>query len=86
MHEMSLAEGVLQLVEAFDLRRESSVKWLLAMTGAFTVLFGAAAYFGPGVGLAALLWLLGVYTLAFAFLQFGLAAELRGLRWQRRGA
>ena len=82
----ALALGLLQLVEAFNLQRESSVKWLLAMTGAFTVLFGAAAFFGPGVGLAALLWLLGVYALAFAFLQFGLAAELRGLRWQRRGA
>jgi uncharacterized membrane protein HdeD (DUF308 family) len=80
----ALAAGILQIAEAFNLRHESDAKWLLLLTGAFTVVFGLAAFVGPGIGLGSLAWLIGLYVLAFGFMQVAIAAELRALRWTRR--
>lgn len=57
--------------------------WVLAVRGAFAILFGIVAWVWPGITVWALVLLFGVY--AFVDGVFALAAAFRGARGQPRG-
>lgn len=71
--------GVAQIAAAIRLRRHLSGEWLLGASGALSVALGALLFASPGAGALALVWLIGVYAIAFGALLIGLGLRLR--RW-----
>jgi uncharacterized membrane protein HdeD (DUF308 family) len=65
----AIVTGISEIAMAIRLRREISGEWALIVGGAFSVLFGVIlAVVGPAVGLLSLVWLIGVYAVAFGIL------------------
>jgi uncharacterized membrane protein HdeD (DUF308 family) len=56
--------GIAEIVAATRLRREIEGEWALFLVGVLSVVLGAAMAVLPGVGLPALIWLVGLYALA----------------------
>lgn len=53
--------------------------WALIVGGAFSVLFGVIlAVVGPFVGLVSLIWLIGVYAIAFGIMMLITSFQVRG--------
>lgn len=78
----AIATGVFEIVAAIHLRTELTGEWLLAVSGAASVLFGLLLVFFPGAGALAVIWIIGAYALIFGVLLLGLAFRLRS--WQQR--
>ena len=65
----AIVTGISEIAMAIRLRREISGEWALIVGGAFSVLFGVIlAVVGPAVGLLSLIWLIGIYAVAFGIM------------------
>ncbi len=73
----AVVSGVLMLATAFRLHG-SHGRWLLALSGVVSVVWGALLFASPVTGALVLGWWLGGYALAFGVLLLVLAARLRG--------
>ena len=74
----AIVTGIFEIVGAIRLRREIEGEWALILGGALSVLFGVLLLVvGPGVGLLSLVWLIGVYAVAFGVLLLILAFRVR---------
>ena len=74
----AMVTGVFDIVAAFQLRKEMRREWLLALTGALSVLFGVLLVVWPADGILALVVLIGVAAIAF-----GITLLMFGLRLRR---
>ena len=72
--------GVLEILAAITLRREIEDEWALFLVGVLSIVLGAAMAVLPGVGLPALIWLVGLYALAAGVALIVLALRVRGRR------
>lgn len=79
----AIVSGVFEIVAAIELRRVISGEFLLALSGIASVIFGIVVAIFPGSGAVALVWLIGLYAIAFGLLLIVLAFRLRS--WQERG-
>jgi uncharacterized membrane protein HdeD (DUF308 family) len=70
-----LASGFLEIVAAFQLRKEIRNEGWLALIGLISVLSGLFVIINPGAGALALLWLIAVYAILF-----GLGLLMLGFR------
>jgi uncharacterized membrane protein HdeD (DUF308 family) len=54
----------------------------MVISGVFSVLFGVVLVFLPGTGLAALVWVIGIYAIALgiAFIAYSYRLRMRELR------
>jgi uncharacterized membrane protein HdeD (DUF308 family) len=78
----ALVTGVFDIVMAIELRRAIGREWLLALSGAVSVLFGILVLLFPlGAGLLALVFLVGLYALVAGLLLLAAAVRLRA--WAR---
>ena len=75
----AVVTGVLEVVAAVRRRRVISNEWLLILSGALSVLFGLVLMLMPVAGALAVVWLIGVYAIAFGLLLVALALRLRRL-------
>jgi uncharacterized membrane protein HdeD (DUF308 family) len=75
----ALVTGVLAIAAAIRLRRELEGEWLLALSGAVSVLFGILLAVRPDEGAVALAWLIGSYAIVFGVALLTLAWRLRRL-------
>jgi len=72
----SLVTGVIQLFAAVKLRKVISGEWLLALSGAASVLFGLIAFSRPGAGAFAIVTVLGIYALMFGGMNIALGFRM----------
>jgi uncharacterized membrane protein HdeD (DUF308 family) len=75
----AVVTGVLEIVVAIRLRRVLDNEWLLIVAGALSVVFGLILIIWPGSGAIGLVWLIGIYAIAFGIVLLGLALRLWGL-------
>ncbi len=81
----ALVTGVLEIIGAVRLRKEIEGEWVLALSGALSVLFGVLLVMIPApAGLLSLVWLVGTYAVAFGVLLVVLALRVRGNRSVRK--
>jgi uncharacterized membrane protein HdeD (DUF308 family) len=73
----AIVSGVFQIVAAIRLRKEIANEWMLILSGALSVVFGALMIVSPGAGALAVLWLIGSFAIAFGVLLVILAFRLR---------
>ena len=73
----AIATGLLEIVAAVRLRRQIEGEMWLALAGIASVLFGVLIVARPGVGALTILWLIGVYALAFGAVLVLLAFKVR---------
>ena len=75
----AIAMGVFQMITAIALRREIDGEFWMGLGGLLSVVFGAYLILFPGAGLLSLVWLVGVWAIAFGASSVGLAFRLRGI-------
>jgi uncharacterized membrane protein HdeD (DUF308 family) len=76
----ALVTGILEIVAAVRLRREIQGEWMLALSGALSVLFGILLAVWPATGAVAVVFLIGLYAIVFGVALVGLGLRLRRLR------
>ena len=65
----AIVTGISEIAMAIRLGKEISGEWALIVGGAFSVLFGVIlAVVGPVAGLLSLVWLIGIYAVAFGIM------------------
>jgi uncharacterized membrane protein HdeD (DUF308 family) len=75
----AVVTGIFEIATAIRLRQEIRGEWALIIGGALSILFGVIlAVIGPVAGLLSLIWLIGVYAVAFGILMLITAFQVRG--------
>lgn len=79
----AIVRGAFEIFAAITLRKELDDEWILGLSGAMSIIFGALIMFRPGAGLIALTLLIGAYMLALGVFAIALALRLRmmGRNW-----
>ncbi len=79
----AIVRGAFEIFAAITLRKELDDEWILGLSGAMSIIFGALIMFRPGAGLIALTLLIGAYMLALGVFAIALALRLRmmGRSW-----
>jgi uncharacterized membrane protein HdeD (DUF308 family) len=79
----AIVRGAFEIFAAITLRKELDDEWILGLSGAMSIIFGALIMFRPGAGMIALTLLIGAYMLALGVFAIALALRLRmmGRNW-----
>jgi uncharacterized membrane protein HdeD (DUF308 family) len=75
----SIVRGIVEIVAAIRLRTVIDNEWLLILSGACSIAFGAILVVRPGAGALAVVWIIGSYAIVFGLLTTALAFKLRSL-------
>lgn len=70
--------GFAEIATAIRLRNEIRGEWALIAGGAVSVVFGVILAALPAVGILSLIWLIGIYAIAFGILLLITAFRVRG--------
>jgi uncharacterized membrane protein HdeD (DUF308 family) len=73
----ALVRGVFEVIAAFQLRKELDSAWLLGLSGAISIVFGAAMLMAPGAGALALVWLIDAYAILFGLILIVLSFRVK---------
>lgn len=73
----AIVHGIFEIAAAIRLRKEIRNEWLLILSGAISVLFGIFMIASPGAGALAVLWLIGVFAVAYGALLVMLSFKLK---------
>jgi uncharacterized membrane protein HdeD (DUF308 family) len=76
----AIVTGILEIAAAFSRRLPIAHEWTLVLAGILSVLFGVLLAILPGVGLLSLVWLIGIYALAF-----GVVLIIRAFQFRTAG-
>jgi uncharacterized membrane protein HdeD (DUF308 family) len=77
----AIVTGIFEIAMAIRLRREISGQWAMIVGGVLSVLFGVIlAVIGPVAGLFSLIWLIGIYAVAFGIMLLITAFRIRKQR------
>ncbi|CDM66411.1 HdeD family acid-resistance protein [Pyrinomonas methylaliphatogenes] len=75
----AIITGVLEIAAAIRLRRYVAGEWLLALSGALSLLFGILIVLVPSAGAIGVVWIIAFYAFLFGLLLIALALRLRRL-------
>jgi uncharacterized membrane protein HdeD (DUF308 family) len=75
----AIVTGVLEIYAAIKLREEITGELWMGLAGLLSVLFGLYLILFPGAGILSLLWLVGVFAIAFGVFMLMLGWRLRGI-------
>jgi uncharacterized membrane protein HdeD (DUF308 family) len=78
----ALITGVIDIVMAIRLRKKIEREWLLALTGAVSIVFGVLVFIFPPAGALALAFMVSMYATLIGILLLALALQAR--RWTKR--
>ena len=81
----AIVSGIMLLVATFRLHRTHG-KWLMALGGIVSVIWGVLLFIAPIAGAVVMTWWLGAYALVFGVSLLVLAFRLRSSRTMPRGA
>jgi len=73
----SLASGMLEIVGAIRLRKEIAGELWWILSGIVSILFAILLMIFPGAGILGLVWLVGVYAIAFGVVLIALGIRIR---------
>ena len=73
----AIVNGVFEIAAAIRLRKEIENEWLLILSGVLSVVFGIFMIANPGAGAMAVLWLIGVFAVAYGVLLVLLSFKLK---------
>ena len=76
----ALMKGILEIVEAIQLRKEIEGEWLMILSGLASILFAIVVLLRPGAGALAIAWIIGIYAFLFGLISIFLGLKLRGLK------
>lgn len=76
----AIFSGVWRIAAAVEVRDEIEGEWLMAASGAVSLIFGFMVLFFPGAGAVALVTLIGLFAIVLGGLSLAIAFRLRGLR------
>jgi uncharacterized membrane protein HdeD (DUF308 family) len=74
-----IVTGILMVLGAVQLRRIIDNEWVMALSGAASIVFGVILFVFPGAGALSLVWLIGAYSIAFGILLLALGFRLRSI-------
>ncbi len=80
----TLAAGVLTIMAAIRLRHYIKGEWLLALSGALSIILGLGLGLLPIAGLIVVAWWIAAYEIAFGIILLVLGFQLRTLAASRR--
>ncbi len=75
----AILTGIFEVIYAIRFRNEIKGEWLLVLDGVLSVAFGSLLIAQPGAGALAVVWLIGVYAIAYGAMLVVLAFRLRNL-------
>jgi uncharacterized membrane protein HdeD (DUF308 family) len=75
----AIVTGISEVIYAIRFREEIEGEWLLVLDGILSVAFGILLIAQPEAGALAVLWLIGVYAIAYGTMLVVLAFRLRNL-------
>jgi uncharacterized membrane protein HdeD (DUF308 family) len=76
----AIVRGVLEIIGAITLRKIIQGEWLLILSGVLSIGFGVLLLLQPAAGALAVMWLIGIYMIAFGITTIALSLRLRRLR------
>jgi uncharacterized membrane protein HdeD (DUF308 family) len=77
----AIVTGVAEIIAAFNAERTSGDEWLLVIGGVLSIIFGIILFIFPGVGVLALVWLIGLYAILYGI--FLLVSAFSAGRFQK---
>jgi uncharacterized membrane protein HdeD (DUF308 family) len=80
----AIVTGVLEIYAAIRLREEITGELWMGLAGLLSVLFGLYLIVFPGAGILSLLWLVGIFAIAFGAFMLMLGWRLRGIHEQAK--
>jgi uncharacterized membrane protein HdeD (DUF308 family) len=80
----AIVTGVLEIYAAIKLREEITGELWMGLAGVLSVLFGVYLIIFPGAGILSLLWLVGIFAIAFGAAMLLLGWRLRGIHGQAK--
>ena len=81
----AIVTGIFAIVAAIELRKTITNEWMLGLSGALSIVFGALLVLQPNAGLTAVLWIIGGYAVIYGILMLVLAFRLRSLNDTMQG-
>jgi uncharacterized membrane protein HdeD (DUF308 family) len=75
----AIVTGIFEIAAAIQLRKVITGEWMLALSGALSVVFGFLLFYNPAGGALAVVWLIGAYSVVFGILLLVFGIKLRGL-------
>jgi uncharacterized membrane protein HdeD (DUF308 family) len=75
----AIASGILEVIYAIQFRKVIDGEWMLVLGGILSVVFGGLLVVYPFAGALTVLWLVGVYAIAYGITLTVLAFRLRKL-------
>jgi uncharacterized membrane protein HdeD (DUF308 family) len=76
----AIIRGILEIIGAITLRKIIQGEWLLILSGVLSIGFGVLLLLQPAAGALAVMWLIGIYMIAFGITTMALSLRLRRLR------
>ena len=75
----AILTGIFEIVAAMQFRKVISGEWAMILSGLMSVLLGILLVVFPAAGAVSLVWLIGMYAIAFGILTLVFAFRLRSL-------
>lgn len=82
----AIVSGIAQIGAAIRLRRVIEGEWVLGLSGALSIVFGALLIVWPGQGALAVAWMIGGYAIFFGVLLIATGIELHRVAHPREKA
>ncbi len=80
----AIVRGVAEIVAAIALRKQITNEWMLAVGGILSIVFGALVAAFPGAGALSVVWVIGLFSIAFGVVAVALSLRLRSLQRELR--